>query len=42
MRMLIAATVAVFLTLPLDVAAFFKTIARARDRINEKVPVARA
>ena len=30
-----------FLTLPLDVAAFFKTIARARDRINEKVPVAR-
>jgi DNA-binding response OmpR family regulator len=30
-----------FLTLPLDVAAFFKTIARARDRIRGKVAAGR-
>ena len=30
-----------FLTLPLDVAAFFKTIARARDRIGEQSSTAR-
>jgi DNA-binding NtrC family response regulator len=30
-----------FLTLPLDVSAFFKTIARARDRIIDTVPAAR-
>jgi DNA-binding NtrC family response regulator len=30
-----------FLTLPLDVPTFFKTIARARDRIGEKLPARR-
>jgi DNA-binding NtrC family response regulator len=30
-----------FLTLPLDVATFFKTIARARDRITGKLAAAR-
>jgi len=30
-----------FLTLPLDVATFFKTMARARDRIAEKIRATR-